>query len=434
MRKTFRSMEARVLGIVFLALCILFVWFTYAIFTKKFADYDEVTLQSSKIGLSLPARADVKIRGVIVGEVLETESTGDGAELTLGLYPDETDTIPEDVTATILPKTLFGEKYVSLEAPADTSGDPIQAGATIKQSDVAIEIEAVINDLFPLLRTVQPADLNYTLTAIANTLEGRGEKIGQGLETLDAYLKRLNPELPALIENITSLGQVSEVYESVVPDLARLLRNSVVTGNTFQDQEEQISALFNSVAGFSATTQAFLERNGDNLIRLSDQGAQILPLLARHSPAFQCFLEGMVAQIGPNEQAFRNKTLHIVLEQLPRQPRGYNVNDQPVFADNRDAFPFCNELYAAINGKYGQNNLIPERLIPEIQDGVEYPVGKGTGPRRAPVGDAVTGTEAEQTIIDVAAAPVLDVPIEEVPDITTLLLGPMARGMEVNVR
>jgi phospholipid/cholesterol/gamma-HCH transport system substrate-binding protein len=142
----------------------------------------------------------------------------------------------------------------------------------------------------------------------------------------------------------------------------------------------------------------------------------------------------MVAQIGPNEQAFRNKTLHIILEQLPRQPRGYNVRDVPAFADDRGAFPYCQDLYAAINGKYDQGNLIPQRLIPQIRDGVEYPVGKGRGPGRAPVGDAVAATQAEQTVIDVAAAPVLGVPVEEVPDLATLLLGPVARGMEVDVR
>ena len=54
---------------------------------------------SSNIGLSLPTRADVKIRGVIVGEVLKTTTTGDGAELTLGLYPASIDTIPANVTA-----------------------------------------------------------------------------------------------------------------------------------------------------------------------------------------------------------------------------------------------------------------------------------------------------------------------------------------------
>lgn len=421
-------MGVRAYGVAFLALCLFFVWFTYAIFTKKFADYDEVTLETSNVGLSLPTRADVKIRGVIVGEVLDARTSGEGAELTLGLYPDKRTIIPKDVTATILPKTLFGEKYVSLEAPTGDDSPPIQPGDTIKQSDVAIEIEAVINDLFPLLRTVQPAQLNYTLTAIANTLEGRGEKIGKSLTTLDNYLKKMNPELPALIDNITSLGQVSSVYESVVPELARLLRNSVTTGQTWESKEDQIKVLFDDVAGFSDTARQFLERNGSNMVRLADQGAQIFPLLARYAPEYGCFIHGMVAQIHPNEEAFRNKTLHIVLETLPRQPRGYDVRDQPQWIDQRGAFPYCDYIYRGIQGKYDQQHLIPPKVIPNIRDGVDYPLGK-----RAPVGDAVVATESEKKILGLAASPVLGVPLDDVPDITTLLLGPMARGMEVNV-
>ena len=77
----------KVLGIVFLCLLLGAAYGTYAVFTKKFADYDEVTLQTSKIGLQLPERADVKIRGVLVGEVLDVEASGqDQAEITLGIY------------------------------------------------------------------------------------------------------------------------------------------------------------------------------------------------------------------------------------------------------------------------------------------------------------------------------------------------------------
>ena len=49
----------------------------------------------------------------------------------------------------------------------------------ISESRVAIEVERVLSDLYPLLRTVQPAQLNYTLTALADALEGRGDKLGQ---------------------------------------------------------------------------------------------------------------------------------------------------------------------------------------------------------------------------------------------------------------
>ena len=77
----------KVLGVVFVCLLLLGVWLTYGIFTKKFVDYDRVTLQTSTIGLQLPARADVKVRGVIVGEVLAFDTDAEGAELTLGIFP-----------------------------------------------------------------------------------------------------------------------------------------------------------------------------------------------------------------------------------------------------------------------------------------------------------------------------------------------------------
>src|SRR6476661_5942515 len=282
-----KTLGARAYGIAFLVLVLVFVWLTYAVFTKKFTPYDEVTLKTSSIGLSLPARADVKIRGVQVGEVLSATTDGEGAKLVLGLYPDQTSTIPENVSATILPKTLFGEKYVALDVPQDPKGT-IQAGDTIAQSQVAIELERVLNDLFPLLRTVQPEQLNYTLTAVANALEGRGEKIGQSFETLDGYLEKLNPRIPALIDSLDKLGKVSAVYESVTPELANLLRNTVTTTHTFESREQQVKQLFDDVAGFSGTAETFLKENGDNIVTLADQGRRILPLLARYSPEYKC--------------------------------------------------------------------------------------------------------------------------------------------------
>ena len=114
-------MKLKALGVVFVALMLASVWVTYGVFTNKFTSYDEVTVKASRIGLQLPERADVKIKGVIVGEVLDYEPTAGGADITLGLYQDRTTDIPEYVTASILPKTLFGEKFVSLVPPSGGS-------------------------------------------------------------------------------------------------------------------------------------------------------------------------------------------------------------------------------------------------------------------------------------------------------------------------
>ena len=94
MARVEKPLVARTIGTAFLAMCVGFVWFTYAVFTKQFSDYDLVTLKASKVGLQLPARADVKIRGVIVGEVQEATVTNVGVDLTIGLYKHDTATIP----------------------------------------------------------------------------------------------------------------------------------------------------------------------------------------------------------------------------------------------------------------------------------------------------------------------------------------------------
>jgi phospholipid/cholesterol/gamma-HCH transport system substrate-binding protein len=76
MRKT---LEIRLLGLVFIAMLFGGVWVVNAVFTQKFLSFDHVRLNTDTIGLQLPARADVKVRGVIVGEVLEAKSGPDGA-------------------------------------------------------------------------------------------------------------------------------------------------------------------------------------------------------------------------------------------------------------------------------------------------------------------------------------------------------------------
>ncbi len=309
------TVQHRVLGVTFLLLLVLFAGLTVAIFNKSFVSYDEVKLQSGKIGLQLPSRADIKIRGVQVGEVLSATSNGEGADIELGIYPDSAHLIPENTTARIVPKTLFGEKYVALQVPSDPSSKSISAGDTIKESEVAIEVEKVLSDLYPLLRTVQPAQLNYTLTALANALEGRGERLGNNFVVLDDYLKRMNPKLPLFIDDLGKLASVSDTYADVTPELANILRNSVTTGDTFVEKEAKVKALFDDVAGFSNTTQDFLEQNGQNIITLSKQGQRQLPVFAKYAPEYPCLLNGIVGAIPLEERGLPR--LH-----APHQPRG----------------------------------------------------------------------------------------------------------------
>jgi phospholipid/cholesterol/gamma-HCH transport system substrate-binding protein len=387
-RRVAVALEHRVLGVTFLSLLALFVWLTYAIFNKTFTDYVDVTLRASRTGLQLPNRADVKVRGMVVGAVVDRKVTTGGAVLTLGLFPGRLALIPANVTARILPKTLFGEKYVALQVPADPAGESIRAGDVIRESKVAIEVQKVLRDFYPLLRTVQPAQLSYTLTSIADALEGRGEALGHNLVVLDDYLRRMNPQVPQLVEDLGKLASVSDTYSQVLPQVAQILRNSVVTGRTFVDREQKVKALFDDVAAFSSTSRAFLVANGDNIIRLSRLGQEQLPTYAKYAPEYPCLLQGLVGQVPGLDQIWRGHMLHINLETLPKQPTGYGPQDSPVYGANNP--PDCASLPTP---PYSQANPTPQPPMSAIDDGVES--GHGKFRRRAAPGYAYRPAPAD---------------------------------------
>ncbi|QWC86141.1 MCE family protein [Nocardioidaceae bacterium] len=361
----------RVLGAAYILALVAGVYLTYAIFTKQFTAYDEVTLKAESAGLQLPSRADVKLRGKFVGEVLEVKGTNEGATITLGMYPDEIDKVPADVQGALLPKTLFGEKFVDLQVTDGLGGPSLQAGDTIQQAKLPTEIEDVLESVFPLLRTVEPAQINFTLNALATALEGRGEMIGEGLVTANTYLTRLNPELPQAIEDLRLLDGTADVYAGIAPQLGTILRNTVLTTGTLEEREQQLQATLDQVAELSGTTRTFLDENGENLITTARLGRRQTDLLAFYSPEFQCLLRGLTKQTPMLGEAFRNNTLHINLELLPNQPRGYTTGDRATFGARQkptpDVIQLCNR---AVDGAFSQSNLIPRSQIPDFDDGV----------------------------------------------------------------
>ena len=216
----------KLLGVVFLALLLGGVYLTYAIFTKKFTDYDEVTLQTSN---DRPAAARARRRedprrhrrrGARVRHRRPTAPSSPWAST-----PSELDTIPANVTGSIVPKTLFGEKYVSLEVPEDPSPDPIEAGAVIERTEVAIEVEKVLSDLYPLLRTVQPAEINKTLNAHRDRARGpRRAASARTSRPSTATSSGSTRRSPSIVEDLRLTAQVSDTYADVMPEIAEILR------------------------------------------------------------------------------------------------------------------------------------------------------------------------------------------------------------------
>jgi phospholipid/cholesterol/gamma-HCH transport system substrate-binding protein len=73
-------------------------------------------------------------------------------------------------------------------------------------------------------------------------------------------------------------------------------------------------------------------------------------------------------------------------------------------------------------------------MSPPVNDGVDYPLGKQRAATGFDLTSGYAGTSAERSVVDAVVAPAMGVPLDRVPDVASLLFGPLARGAEVSLR
>ncbi|WP_405805116.1 MCE family protein [Streptomyces sp. NBC_00210] len=412
-----RSTRLRLYGIAFLVVMALLLSLSVAVYQQMFTSVVRITLEADTIGNQLDPRADVKLRGLLVGEVRAVRADGRMATVDIALKPQHVSRIPADVEARLLPKTLFGEKFVDLVPPRGSRTRHIRAGDVITQdrTKVGIEVQQLMNDLLPLLRTVRPADLNATLSAFSTALEGRGDRIGSNLTRVEKYLRELNPHMPSIKEDITRFADVAKVYGDAAPDLMRVLRNSVTTSRTLVEKKDQLAEALKATTSVAGTAEKFFDDNGDRMITLGRVSRPTLALFARYAPEYPCVLDGLVKQEAASEKAFRGGEMRITLEFVRPRP-AYRPGEEPRYAERSG--PDCRGL---------PNPHVPAPDV-HLNDGTSRSAASGL-----PGGAGVSATAAEQRAIGTLVAPVLGMPADRVPAVATLLFGPMARGTAVSV-
>ncbi|TFV49456.1 MCE family protein [Blastococcus sp. TF02A-35] len=451
----------RLQGLAFLVVLALLLGLAVATYQKAFTDFAEVTLRADTVGNQLKEASDVKVRGVIVGEVRAVDADVDGAVIELGIRPEYLEQIPADVTARLLPKTLFGERFVSLELPESPGSARLADGDVIGQdrSENAIELQRVVDDLLPLLQAVKPEDLSYTLGAVAEALRGRGDKLGENLAAVGEYTTQINTVLPELQADISAIADVADTYDAAAEDLLGVLDNLAVTSTTLVDQQEQLRRTFTVGAGTGDVTAGFLEANERNIISLAETSRPVLGVFAEYSPVYPCLLNGLTRFNPMISEAFGadgdpSLNLNIVVSLPPRNP--YVPGDQPEYLDQSG--PDCQGLgdidgmiAAAERGEY-YCPAPPEDGV----DSVDNPVSGnpvcigGRNPDDAPEGAGepnpgsptagnslpydLAGSTAELDLVRNILSYQTGVEPGKVSDLSASVMAPLLRGTQVALR
>ncbi len=419
-------MRRRLLGVVLIMIVIGLITLSIEVFNKAFVKADMITLYTDHTGNQLDPASDVKVRGIIVGEVRSISSHGDGAKLRIALDPGRVDIIPSNVTAQILPKTLLGERYVSLVLPAAPAAH-IKAGAVIEQdrSSVAIQFSKVLTDLLPVLDALQPAELNATLNALATALQGNGAQLGRNIDQFDSYLKSINPYVDQLVTDLDQFGDVATEYNNAAPALLDTLSNLKTTSATITAKQDALSSLLISATSASNSLNTLLANNATHLIRVSAQTNQVAALLQRYSPEYTCLFAGIAADQTKFIQMFRDGELHVEVSVIKNRGK-YVAGDEPV--EPTGYGPTCDGLPSSGSPFYQPD---ASDLARQAASGAPYSGGAASGALESNDASEVGG-DSEATMINSLIAGDYGTTPDKVPDVATVLAGPLLRGADVD--
>jgi phospholipid/cholesterol/gamma-HCH transport system substrate-binding protein len=429
--------KVRLVGAAFLALLLVLAGLSVAVFNKDFSGDTMVTLYTDSTGNEMNIDADVQVKGVDVGQVRSITANGTGAKLELAINPQTAASLPANVTAQMLPTTLFGERYVSLIEPAIPDTAQTLAQTRIVQQDRsadAVELETVLNDMLPMLTAVQPQKLSVTLTAIADTLQGRGHTLGQTLDLVNAYLKQFNPQLPQLDTDIDELVQVTQTYSQAAPGIIESLKDFSVTSQVVASEAANLNSLYSVVTGSSQSLTSFLDQNQDNLIGLSAEAGPTLKILAKYSKEFPCVFQQLTELIPNMDKVLgagsRQPGLHANLTTVPAQapyqagadaPQ-YCGAGQPCGGPHCYATPFTTtDASTAAAGGTASDGRASDG---SVSDGSAAISAAGLGLPNSP---------QENELVTELISPRVNVAPDKLPDWSSVLVGPLYRGTETKV-
>jgi len=323
-------------GVAFITVMAILVGLSIAIYNKAFSHPTVVTIKAENAGLQLAKFGDVRRHGALVGHVQNIGNDGKTAVIKVALVPSAAKNIPQNSSVEILPTTLFGQKYISLVDPTTPSGHVMSNGDVIPASRVHtnVELQKILADLFPLLRSIRPADLSSTLYALATALRGRGTELGETFEKLDGYLTTMNVHLPTLQQDLVLLARVSKTYSIAAPDLVRLMRNATTTAHTLTGKESELRTFIDDVTGLGKTSTRVLTDNEANIVRAPAVSRPLLGLLDKYSPEFPCLIKGAARYAGRLNEIFKDARVAQSMTLAATQRRPYDKRDVPAYGEH----------------------------------------------------------------------------------------------------
>ncbi|MFF7939757.1 MlaD family protein [Nocardia gamkensis] len=260
--------------------------------TGRFDDKVEVTALLEQLGDGLPARSDVKFRGMLVGTVAEVAPAAGGPNrVRLLLDPAAAAGIPRTVTARVVPSNVFAVSSVQLVDNGPGSALPPHAEIRQDRSLSTVQLQTALTKLREIIASAARIGASNTvgvLAAVATATDRRGADI----VAAGAQLERITREFDALLTTdggpptLTVLAGAVRALNASAPDLLDALHHAVLPMRTFAEQNQQLVGLLSAGGTTLSSVGDTLDRRTDQIVTVANQMGPVLDVFADGSPAF----------------------------------------------------------------------------------------------------------------------------------------------------
>jgi phospholipid/cholesterol/gamma-HCH transport system substrate-binding protein len=223
----------------------------------------------------------VKLDGIVVGEIASMRVRHGLAEVTMNLQP-EAMPLHRDATFTIRPASLLGERYVDLDrgSPGAPALDPSQA-VPASQTATNVGLDEVLNTMD------DPASegLAMLTTTLGTGVRGNGAEVDETVRQLGPDMKEIRALAAVLKNHNELLGSLVEDAEPIAGALAdrdgatldQLVSSSDQLLNATASQQEDLERTLERLPGT-------LKTGRETLKTLSDTADEAAPTLDALDP------------------------------------------------------------------------------------------------------------------------------------------------------
>ena len=256
----------------------------------------ELTAEFTR-GTGLYPGSPVRILGIDVGRITDVQNVDGHVQVEMRL--DDGVKVSPEATATIVPLTLLGERYVQL-GPAWTDGPTLDSGSTIglDRTSVPAEIDELLRSVQDFLGAIDPAKASDVVTSLAEVLDGQGADLNDLIEDASGTLSILADKDEELASIISSLGDLSATLEGHTDNIENFIQNYDLVAQLLVDNKDDVDATITELNRATEALAGFLLRHEDPL-------ADDVDVLARTGATLDANTENLRVTLGATVKLFQ---------------------------------------------------------------------------------------------------------------------------------